>query len=198
MKSTALVISVAILLVATGVSAQIINGSFEPSSSIGYYQILNGGSTGIPGWTTVTPGVEWYDPSSYLNMGVAADGSYIVDLASTAAGGGIEQTFTTVPGAEYFITFSLGTQAVFDRLGTCEITVEADGVSQVFSTENHSPVIVWETKIFSFTADDAQATLRFSTTQSDYIYFAHLDDVSSSDPLAADESTWGRIKTRYR
>ncbi len=108
------------------------------------------------------------------------------------------QTFTTVPGAGYSISFMLGTQRAYGRDGSCEITVEADGVSQVFSAENLTSVIVWETKTFSFTADDTQATLKFSTTQSDFTNFAHLDGVATSPPIAADDLTWGGVKTLFR
>lgn len=173
--------------------AQIVNGSFEPVSYFGSWTTLPGGSTAIPGWTTFASGVEWF-------TGYALDGLYNIDLANyTSSDGGIEQTFPTTPEEVYIIEFSLGTHQTSGRDGTAEIVVGADGASQIFTAENHTGAIVWESKTFSFTADDASATLRFRCLQNAYLHFAYLDAVGATALSTPNESrSWSGIKTLYR
>lgn len=172
--------------------AQIVNGSFEPAIPFGSWTTLPGGSTAIPGWTTFASGVEWF-------TGYALDGLYSIDLANyTSSDGGIEQTFPTTPGEVYIIEFSLGTHQTSGRDGTAEIVVGADGASQIFTAENHAGTIAWESKTFSFTADDASATLRFRCLQNAYLHFAYLDAVGATALSTPNESrSWSGIKTLY-
>ena len=186
------------LIIATVVGAapsqaQIVNGSFEPASYFGSWTTLPGGSTAIPGWTTFASGVEWF-------TGYALDGLYSIDLANyTSSDGGIEQTFPTTPGEVYIIEFSLGTHQTSGRDGTAEIVVSADGASQIFTAENHTGAIVWESKTFSFTADDASATLRFRCLQNALLHFAYLDRVGATALSTPNEPrSWSEIKTLYR
>ncbi len=187
-----LVIATAIAGAAPG-RAQIVNGSFEPASFFGSWTTLPGGSTAIPGWTTFASGVEWF-------TGYAFDGLYNIDLANyTSSDGGIEQTFPTTPGEVYIIDFSLGTHQTSGRDGTAEIVVGADGASQVFTAENHTTAIAWESKTFSFTADDASATLRFRCLQNAYLHFAYLDAVGATAlSTPAESKSWSEIKSLYR
>ena len=89
-------------------SADILNnGSFElPNIGSNFYQTFNGGdSVGIPGWTVTGSSV---DVVSYLGNSnyPAADGNQSIDLAGTPSGpGGVEQTFTTIAGWTYKISF---------------------------------------------------------------------------------------------
>jgi len=173
--------------------AQIVNGSFEPASFFGNWTTLPGGSTAIPGWTTIASGVEWF-------TGYALDGLYNIDLANyTSSDGGIKQTFPTTPGEVYIIEFSLGTHQTSGRDGTAEIVVGADGSSQIFTAENHSGTIAWESKTFSFTADDASATLRFRCLQNAYLHFAYLDQVGATAlSTPAESRSWSEVKSLYR
>ncbi len=91
------------------------NGSFELPGTNGTvlgYAYYPGGSTALPGWTTLLSGVEYGDPSQSdgvipIYLGVAQDGSQYVDLAPVTftGGGGIQQTFSTVPGQNYEVSF---------------------------------------------------------------------------------------------
>ncbi|MDO9170221.1 MAG: DUF642 domain-containing protein [bacterium] len=187
-----LVIVMAVAGAAPG-RAQIVNGSFEPASPFGSWTTLPGGSTAIPGWTTFASGVEWF-------TGYALDGLYNIDLANyTSSDGGIEQTFPTTPGEVYIIEFSLGTHQTSGRDGTAEIVVGADGASQTFTAVNHSVTIAWESKSFTFTADDASATLRFRCLQNAYLHFAYLDAVGATAlSTPAESKSWSEIKSLYR
>ena len=198
MRRTTIILILLCLALASSASAQLVNGSFEPASPFGTYWALPGASTAIPGWTTTDTGVEWFDPIGY-GVGYAGNGNYTVDLANTLyTAGGIEQTFPTTPGTVYQISFLLGTSTGSGRLGTCEISVEADGTSQIFTASNPTPIIGWETKLFMFTADDTEATLSFRCTQNAHYYFAYIDGVSTTGVVSADEATMSELKNNYR
>ena len=180
------------------VAGPFVNGSFEPSGTAPNWQVLPGGSTAIPGWVTTDTGVEWFLGTHSSQPG-AADGLYVVDLANyTYSAGGIRQTFDTVPGLPYNVTFMLGTCQVSGRDGTCQITVSADGQSQTFSAVNHAVARVWEPKTFTFVADDAMATLWFRCLQNANQHFANLDAVILDAPVPSAGETWGAIKALYR
>jgi len=179
-------------------SAQIINGSFEPDTSVPGYLALGGGSTAIPGWVTTDSGVEWFNVAAY-GAGAAAHGDYALDIANTVySAGGIQQTFPTVPGQTYTIDFMLGTSQSSGRNGTCEIVVTADAQSQTFTAVNHNPIILWEPKAFSFTADDASATLTFRCLQNAFTVYANIDAVGAQAAVDNQAQSWGAVKSLFR
>lgn len=191
-----------LLLLAAGVTparAQLVNGGFEPAGASASYHLLPGGSTAIPGWTTVLSGVEWFRPT--LN-GAAPDspaGGYAVDLADyTFPSGGIEQTFATAPGTSYTIDFWFGTHAAFGRDGTATITATVDDTTHTFSHTSLTGTIGWSARSLTFVADDATATLRFTCTQNPLLHFAYIDGASLAAITPTDGATWGRIKRLYR
>lgn len=178
-------------------SAQIVNGSFEPASGVVSWMIVSGGLGTIPGWVTTDNGVEWVAGSS--GGAPAPDGLHVVDLACYVySAGGIEQTFATTPGDAFTVTFALGTLQSAGRDGTCEIVVDADGQSQTFGHVNHSGVITYATKSFTFLADDASATLRFRCLQNANQHFAYLDGVGLETTVGDDETSFGSVKARFR
>lgn len=160
--------------IAAHAQAQLVNPGFEPDTPVGNNNILSAGSTAIPGWTVIDAGAEWFNAPAF---GAASpDGGYAVDLANfTFTGGGVQQTFATDPGRLYTIEFFFGTQQTAGRVGTAEIAVSADGQSSNYSISNFSSTTVWETRTFSFTADNAEATLRFQNFQNANLHFAYID-----------------------
>ncbi len=193
---TALVV-LAALGTAGGAGAQIVNGSFEPASGTVSWMIVSGGSTIIPGWVTTDNGVEWTFGSS--GGAPAPDGLHVVDLACYVyTAGGIQQTFATVPGTPYSISFMLGTMASSGRDGTCQITVDADAQSQVFSHTNLSGIVAYAPKTFTFIADNTSATLRFRCLQNANQHFAYLDAVSTEAVVPNTPASWGSVKSLFR
>ena len=77
--------------------------------------------------------------------------------------------------------------------------VSADGASQIFTAENYSAAISWESETFSFTADDASATLQFRCLQNAYLHFAYLDAVGATALSTPNEArSWSEVKTLYK
>ena len=144
----------ATLLFAPVSHAQLLtNGSFELPASGGGNQIIPGGdSVTITGWTTTQSGVERFNPAVF-GSGAAADGTIVIDICPfTFTGGGITQTFATVAGTEYVLSFQAGTANSFGRTGNYLSTVSVGNVVQQFSGVNLSSTIVWETFTVPFTA----------------------------------------------
>ncbi len=190
LPSLALVLSLA---GAAPAGAQLVNGSFEPASGTVGWMVVGGGATNIPGWTGVDYGVEWFlEPT-------APGGQHVVDLACYIwSAGGIQQTFATIPGEVYTITFQLGTLAASGRDGTCAITVDADGQSQAYTHANYTGTPTWVSRSFSFLADDASATLRFRCQQNAYAHFAYIDDASVGAVVADQGASFGSVKALFR
>lgn len=186
------------VLAATPAGAQLINGSFEPTTPFGGNQILPGGSTAIPGWVTTDTGVEWFNPVGY-GIGSAPDGQYIVDLANYVySAGGIQQTFATVPGGSYTVFFYFGSSTASGRSGNAVIDVSAGATTQTYSLSNPAAVVAWQTRTFTFTATAATSTLRFRCLQNANSNFAFIDGVGISLATPAGRDSWGAIKALYR
>jgi len=183
---------IAAVLMASGAQAlAFTNGSFEanPPNSVPGYNSLPGASTAIPGWTTVLNGVEWVDPNAggVPDFGDAKDGRMIVDLANYVyTGGGLGQTFDTVAGTTYRVSFWGSTIQDYGRDGTGQIDVAAPGYSNTFSVSNPAATLVWTQFFFDFVATGTSSTLQFSNNQDPYAHFAMIDAVSvSAVPLPA-------------
>src|SRR5262249_47006588 len=148
------------------------------------YEWVPGNSDQISGWSTVLNGVEYADPRStrpeVMSAGDPADGNFILDLAPLLfSGGGIEQSFPTVAGHLYHVSFKMGTLKRAPRDGTASLVVEAGDSTQTFTTENSSDQVAWSLKFFSFHAlpGTSTTTLKFSTTDDAQYHFVDLDDV---------------------
>ncbi|RYD22127.1 MAG: tandem-95 repeat protein, partial [Verrucomicrobiaceae bacterium] len=126
----------------------LVNGSFE---------------SGLFAWTE-SGGTEY---SVNLNTSYAGtDGTTLVEFnaANSVNGGTISQTFNTVPGTVYNLTFDLGVIAFNTSQQKLQVTVNGNGGSTLLSqiaTINgiNGGTIKWEGKTYSFTADSVQTTL---------------------------------------
>jgi choice-of-anchor C domain-containing protein len=138
----------------------LVNGSFEdgPSPKFGYAWPYNPGSTAIPGWKVTRGQID-------VQRGHASDGANMVDLHGSPGFGGIEQTFKTVKGHRYRVTFALvvspGATRFVKKLGA-----SAAGTKMVFTAESKTKSwknLDWTTKTFEFTAVADEATLELYT-----------------------------------
>lgn len=177
-----------VLLLAPGMArAQnlLVNGSFEAPVSGGGNEIIPGGSTFITGWTTILSGVERFSPQAF-GSGAARDGALVVDICPfTFTGGGIQQSFATVPGTAYRLAFSAGTANSFGRTGTAVIEAIVGTEARTFGLSNPSAIIAWQDFGIDFVADSASTTLTFRNTQDANTHFAFIDAVSVTVPGAA-------------
>lgn len=157
------------------------NGSFETntcglggSSFSGTFTTLPAGDTCITGWTvvdgTTNPGTGTID---YINTHwQAASGAYSIDLDGDTPGG-VSQTFDTVTGEMYIVTFDLsGNPDNF--FGTNDNPVKTllvsgpGGAMQTYTynvaTEGNTQTnMKYVPELFSFTATGTSSTLRFQS-----------------------------------
>lgn len=156
------------------------NGSFEIGPAPGSYTTLYSGNTSITGWT-VTQGSIDYIGSYWL----ASDGSRSLDLNGLYQQGGISQTFDTLNGSIYNVSFDLAGN--FDSgpdPKDMDVTVALYSGSYTFfrpvswSHQNMG----WTTYNFQFIAQAASSTLAFTsiTGNSNNAWGPALDNVSVS------------------
>ena len=135
------------------------NGSFESSSlnpGRGFISVGTG-STAINNWTTT-------GPIDYIGgLWQASDGGRSLDLNSSSTGG-ISQTFDTIVGQNYTVTFDLAAHP--DRRGSINksMRVSAAGDSEVFTfnrTGKSTLNMGWETNTWMFSATGSSTTLSF-------------------------------------
>jgi lysophospholipase L1-like esterase len=144
-------------------AATLTNGSFESGSLVGGFA----GGYNLDGWqVSGTPfglGTSW---NSRLS---ATDGERIVffNPGSDAFGGSISQTFATIPGVAYILTFDTGivvseTWAPRQQ----ELLVEVSGNGLISSNSvlmiGQEGAAVWASEEIEFVADGTSTTLCFS------------------------------------
>jgi choice-of-anchor C domain-containing protein len=166
---------VLVLAVMPKASAQIINGSFETNTNLGFgfTTLFNGDSSSLNGWTVIGDSIDVVH-SSYWQ---AADGNFSLDLSGNGAGG-VQQSFATTPGQEYEICFSLaGNPEGGPNLKTL-LTLAIGGVNiynfDVTGSSNGN--MNWTDYSFTFTAIDTSTLISFVSGTNGY-YGPALDNV---------------------
>jgi MYXO-CTERM domain-containing protein len=178
----------------------LVNGSFEQGAFINQgnqTMSLAGGSTAITGWTVLNDVTAWIDAGNPFGLS-ASDGSRFLDLTDYSAGApfaGVSQTFATLAGATYTLSFDLGGSNFWGRPDA--LIASAAGTSQVFATgpaSTTSPNNDWYSESMSFVATGASTTLMLQGSQG--FNYIGLDNVSveltSAPPVPAipEASTW--------
>jgi choice-of-anchor C domain-containing protein len=155
--------------------ALITNGSFE----IGNYPAgnpplttLNTGSIDLSGWT-LGGSIDWI--GSYWP---AADGIKSVDLAGNGYGW-ISQTFDTIPGSLYYVTFFMaGNPAGGDPIKDLFVNAGNSALSYSFDTTGKSLFYMgWEQKLFEFTAISDKTTLTFVSLEGSSPFGPAIDKI---------------------
>ena len=146
----------------------LINGSFEQGPEIPYwgtpgylYVTIPDGDTEIPGWIVKTPSGSG-DIDYVRDDWRASDGFYSLDLCGNNAGG-IVQTFTSVVGQSYAVTFDIAANPTAQGYLTPKtIEVSAAGQSERFSHDNAGQTqedMGWATHTWLFTAGSTATEL---------------------------------------
>ncbi|WCJ59512.1 choice-of-anchor C family protein [Fontisphaera persica] len=172
-STTVLLASFLTVMVNRG-QAAIINGSFEQGPTIsGDAQFVGAGSTVITGWTVTGHSVEVLGPPW-----LASDGQRAIDLSGYYAGG-IQQSFSTVAGVTYWVTFDLsGNPAGGAQFKTVRVTIDSFQQDYSVDTANQTiSTLIWHPIGFSFVASGTSATLSFTSLEGD-CYGPLLDDVA--------------------
>jgi hypothetical protein len=190
------------LLAGTANANLLVDGSFEHVKD--FTDILAVGSTTMEGWTVIgttsEASLRWIGPGNPYNL-AAENGSYFLDLTGDNPSGpyaGVKQTFATIAGDEYKVTFWLGSSP-HDGLQD-GLTASAAGFSGTFTSTNkggHNNLWQWET--FDFTATGASTTL--SLLGASGVNYIGLDNVKATLLTAAaakatsapELSTWAML-----
>ena len=138
------------------------NGSFEGTNPCNTFNIP-AGSTLIPGWTVSVGNIDWesapacgWQPSA---------GSNSLDLVGVGAGGigGIQQTFDTIPGTTYQVSFDLaGNFGAGPVVKPLAVTINGVTSNFTFDTTGSSGSNMgWTTRTITFVANSSSSTINF-------------------------------------
>ena len=138
------------------------NGSFEGTNPCNTFNVP-AGSTLIPGWTVSVGNIDWesapacgWQPSA---------GSNSLDLVGGGAGGigGIQQTFDTIPGTTYQVTFDLaGNYGGPPVIKPLAVTINGVTSNFTFDTTGRSGSNMgWTTHAITFVANSSSSTINF-------------------------------------
>ena len=180
-----LVFGMAVISAAVSSHANLLqNGSFEFGNFVPSEpgsMLLSVGATDITGWTVEGGGLAWDGPTNPYGL-TASDGSYFLDLTADydhAPYGGLlqSQTISTTIGAQYRLSFDLGTDSHYDT-APVGVQVTAGSASDTFTSGVPQNRNQWQTFDFDFIATSANTSISLigqASTSQEYI---GLDNVS--------------------
>ncbi|MBK6414283.1 choice-of-anchor C family protein [Sphingopyxis sp.] len=166
-------------------AAEFVNGSFETGVPAGSFTTVAGGNgASITGWTVTGSSVDYI--GSYWT---AQNGSHSIDLNGSAQGG-IQQTFDTLAGIQYNVTFWLAGNPDGAPL-TKNVLVSATGATNgefsFNSTGTSKTNMGWSKYTYNFLAAGPSTTLSFAS-QDAGAFGAALDNVSVA--AVPEPATW--------
>lgn len=172
----------AVLLAGTAFAASAVtNGSFETGVNPGFFLPLSvGNNTSINGWTVSAGQVDYIG-----NYWAASDGARSLDLTgSNGQPGAVSQTFATVAGHTYDVTFDLaGNPAGLPTIKTLNVDAGGTPTSYTFDTTGHTLTSMgWEPTTYIFAATSSSTTITFRSLDSGF-YGPALDNVVVTDVL---------------
>ena len=169
----------ALAVVSTAHATPFQNGSFELPG--GNEQTFYSTSTAITGWTLTSGSVDYV--KGYWQP---ADGAYSLDLSGTSPGS-IAQTFDTVAGHSYKVSFAMaGNPDSGPTVKTLQVQATGGALTQYsFDTSGKTKAnMQWSTQTYQFTATGAATTLTF-TSSVNTPYGPTLDNVVVTDVTPA-------------
>lgn len=175
------------------------NGSFESGSVPNTCNVYNLpiGDTTVTGWTVIQGNIDWEGPPPC--GWTASNGNNSIDLIGSGVSiGGIAQTFDTIPGQAYRVSFDLagnyGGPPVVKPL-----TVTVAGVTQNYTfdtTGKTASNMGWTTNAFTFVASSTSSTLSFVsnigfvTNAGAAIDNVSVDPIVVAAPIPLDWAQW--------
>jgi choice-of-anchor C domain-containing protein len=156
------------------------NGSFEIGTDPGgsFITLANGDNTNITGWTVIRGSIDYI--GGYWQP---AQGARSLDLIGDQFVGGVQQTFDTVPGATYSVSFAMaGNPAGGPTIRPLAVTVA--GTTNNFTFDITGATLSnmnWTPHQFTFVATGTSETIQFVSDltgdPSGCCYGAALDNV---------------------
>lgn len=163
----------------------LLNGSFELGPDIPTQDIdILAGSADIIGWTVFGASVDYLGPPWDVS-----DGTRAIDLdGRDAVFSGVRQTFATIFGQSYVVSFDLsgnphgGSETKLVRVSVGDFTQDYSHNSSGQTRE----ALQWQSITFSFVASGPASTLSFMSLSSTPSSFGPvLDNVSVTTPTAS-------------
>lgn len=169
LKTMLLLIAASVIAATAAQAAPFQNGSFEDGpgpvksgNSAAWVTTLGVGDTRLAGWTIGSGDIDYMDTDFWQ----AAAGQHSLDMSGTQAGT-IAQTFDTVAGASYTVTFSLAGNPDGGAPATKTLRVAATGGPatdySVTPSGNSTSNMGWANQTYSFTASGSSTTLSFTS-----------------------------------
>ena len=164
----------------------LINGSFEQGPAVGTFVNLPAGDKSLPGWIVTGEGVDYVSTGYWIS----SDGTHAIDLDGSAlsrqtppyAQGGIAQTFATIPGTRYRVTFDLaGNPNQLPEIKRLKVSAAGQSAELSFNAKGRNGRNMgWQATTWTFTAKDAATTLEFKslTTSPQTGFGAAIDNVT--------------------
>ncbi len=173
-------------------AAAFMNGSFETGTNPGSFSTVGVGGTNIAGWSVLAGTVDYI--GSYW---AGSDGVRSIDLAGDQPGT-LAQTFDTVLGQRYRVTFDLwanddgGTypRGAFANVGAGDLSFASNGGGSKAAPN-------WVSNTFDFSATGTSTTLSFRAdpANSAGFYGAALDNVGVS--AIPEPASWAMMITGF-
>ena len=163
------------------------NGSFETGPNPGSYATHNNGSTAITGWTVGGASIDYI--GSYW---AAGEGDRSIDLSGNTAGS-VAQTFDTVIGQHYLVSFLLaGNPDGAPSVKNVGVGATGNATANITfdSTGNSRSSMGWTQYSYDFVATGASTTLSFASLDNSP-YGAALDGVSVA--AVPEPAVWGMM-----
>jgi hypothetical protein len=206
MQRTMMMLAFALTLTVGAHANLVTNGSFENTNNTfvpdaNHVDILNSGSTLIPGWTTTNSvPLAWLQNGNPYGIS-AQDGQCFLDLtgyADSGTYGGVTQSFATTPGTNYTVTFELGYGGASRAFsGPVSVRASAAGSSQTFTSASGDPnPALWNLETFNFTATSGTTQLSLvgvSTAGGEYIGLDNVNVQLSATASIPEPGTWGLL-----
>lgn len=162
--------AIALIAPIVAMAASFSNGSFESGTAPGSFMTVSSpASTTITNWTVSSGSVDYI--GSYW---MAADGSRSIDLNGNEAGT-ITQTFDTIPGATYQVTFALSgnpdNSASSTLMSPSNKVVRVSATGATSSDYSYDTVAMgntlasmkWASSTYTFIATGSSTTLTFAS-----------------------------------
>jgi choice-of-anchor C domain-containing protein len=171
-------------------AASLVNGSFEIAKAgislppINTFRTSIGDS--IRGWVVEWGNVDWVG-AGYWN---SSQGNYSVDMDGTTPGK-ISQSFDTVPGGKYTVSFDLSGNPWGGAVQPLQVSILDSGNASLFSGQynNDNPYstisvsvpgftgMIWNSKSFEFTATSDLTKIAFQSLTPGY-YGPAIDNIN--------------------
>ena len=161
MKRPTALLSIALCLVLVGSSSASgqLNGSFESGIDPGAYMMVSVGQNNITGWSVIFGSIDYIG-----RAWMASDGERSIDM-NGAGPGQISQTFATIPGAAYSVTFDMSGNP--GGVPSKIMSVSANGSNIVFYEYiiggNTTFNMQWARMSYTFTASGPETELIFAS-----------------------------------